>query len=218
MVDELSVYLSGLKEVCEFDVLVSVSAKCSESDTKDITAKLDPFHIEFVENRGRDVLPFIHILKYLSGFKYGLKIHTKNNDPDSWTGPSPQRGKSWRDVMWDSLMLPDNAKECLEGLKKSTIHAPTNLWIWNWYERSFANNIDNMNKLGALLNINPEKESFIAGNMFWFHIDALLWLKDFDLDPMFDEEEGADDGKMEHAVERMIHKLANRDYYKGDSN
>jgi lipopolysaccharide biosynthesis protein len=216
MVDELSAYLNGLKEVCDFDVLVTISAECSEVQLENIVAKLDPFYIECMENRGRDVLPFLNILKYLDGFKYGLKIHTKNNDQDSWTGPSPEWGKAWRDVMWESLMIPDNARTCLNSLGNNNIYAPPNLWIWNWVERSFTSNVDNMNKLGALFNINSDKDSFLAGNMFWFQIDALLWLKDYvnDLDPMFEKEEGADDGKMEHAVERMIHKLANRNYYK----
>src|SRR6185437_11945719 len=53
-----------------------------------------------VENRGRDILPFLRAMAETEDFEIGLKLHTKK---------SPQRedGAGWRAELLESLLPPE---------------------------------------------------------------------------------------------------------------
>jgi lipopolysaccharide biosynthesis protein len=68
-------------------------------------------------------------------------------------------------------------------------------------------NLDNMKKLSDIVGIEIKAEPFVAGTMFWFRPESLLWLSEIDFEYLFEMGPGADDGKMEHTFERAFHQL-----------
>jgi lipopolysaccharide biosynthesis protein len=207
MLDELCGHLDKLCKHVDFDVFVTTQAGV---DTKLIADRLQAKEVEIVENRGRDVLPFLKMLPKLKGYDYVCKLHTKQDY--EWRGPSSYlHDRGWRENMWLSLtdpVLVEKAKEALDD--GQGFYAPEGLWFKHWNGENFENNLANMRVLGDLLGVSLFPQSFVAGTMFWFRPEALMWLTEFDLDGLFEPEEGADDGKMEHAFERSFHQLARK--------
>jgi len=208
MLDELCRYLDELRRHMDFDVFVTVPNTFDYHDEMGlITTMTKAVLVEPVENRGRDVLPFLNMLPKLSGYDYVCKLHTKNNH--EWRGPSSHlHDFGWREYMWMSLTDPVLAEKAKEALDDGTgLYAPEGLWFKHWEGVNFKDNLANMRVLGDLTGADLFPSPFVAGTMFWFRPDALMWLTEFDLANLFESEEGAEDGKMEHAFERCFHQL-----------
>jgi rhamnosyltransferase len=210
MLDDLCLHLDKLKKHMDFEVIVSTTPN-NESNMEEISKRLDAFMVLLVENRGRDVFPFLRTLPYLENFKYACKIHTKTTDPIGHKGPRDNPYGNWRDYMWSNLMNLEGAKEALVELDKgSSIYVPKEMYFWRNADADFVSNLDNMNLIGKTVDMKIEPKSFIAGTMFWFQVDSLIWLNEHDFESFFDPEEGAIDGKMEHAFERSFVQLARK--------
>jgi lipopolysaccharide biosynthesis protein len=171
---------------------------------------LKPSLIQPVENRGRDVLPFLKMLPKLKPYKYVCKLHTKQDN--DWGGPTSHlHDYGWREYMWMSLtdpVLVESAKKAIdEGLG---LYAPDGLWHKHWDKDTFKSNLGNMKVLGDFIGMELTASTFVAGTMFWFRPDSLMWLTEHDLASLFEPEEGAVDGKMEHAFERCFHQLVRK--------
>jgi lipopolysaccharide biosynthesis protein len=208
MLDDLCVHLHRLRDRIDFEIIVTTP----HTDTGIIKEKLNPLMVEVIDNKGRDILPFLKVLPHTLDFDYACKIHTKTIDKTRWQGPNKnnQYG-TWRDDLWHSIMLPENAAIALDELstKDINMYAPDNLWINHHSDHAlWKKNIENMNTLGKFLNVDLPPKPFIAGSMFWFKPQALAWLTEFDLDELFEPEQGANDGKMEHTFERCLIQLA----------
>jgi lipopolysaccharide biosynthesis protein len=205
MLDDLKGHLDKLRESLDFTTIATVTR---QEDIDEVVQKLDAVTVN-TGNKGRDVLPFLEVLRWgcMDDFDYALKIHTKTTS--GWHGPSPEPDILWRDIMWRDLISPAG----LDDLKKgdSGMFAPSNLWKWEYGPGDFRKNWENMGTIADILGVERVEEPFIAGTMFWFRVDSLSWVGDYfkDLEPLFEEEEGADDGKMEHAFERMFYRIAN---------
>jgi hypothetical protein len=263
--DKLVEYLDELRKHISFDVLVT-TPHTDKDKLESISGRLKAVYIECMENKGRDVLPFLRILPKLQCYDFVCKIHTKRLGvsfyEDScfyhWVGDEYYHGKErkkndriaffhwsigaelgnnqcienlkWaytegigcvadkskipflpkpiiscaRDMMWDNLILPSSAMTALSELRKGEVmYAPKELWRIDIQNISNVN-YENIKRLGTFLGIHMISTAHIFGTMFWFKPEALMWLTDFDFDCLFDEEEGADDGKMEHAFERYF--------------
>ena len=208
MLNELSDRLTRLRNYIDFDVIVTIPDML-KSNKKDISNKLQANQIIAVENKGRDVLPFLKIIHLLEPYDHCCKIHTKTIKPGTNRGPTPKLS-TWRDDMWESLLCPEQAKRAMYELKyNSDIFAPKNLWIFVSGENDykFVRNFQNMKKIEKVTGIKIKPIPFIAGTMFWFNPKALLHLKDYNFDLLFEPECGAGDGKLEHAFERSFHQL-----------
>jgi lipopolysaccharide biosynthesis protein len=163
-----------------------------------------------VENRGRDILPFLRALATTPDFEIGLKLHTKK---------SPQRadGARWLSELLDSLVPSPQGTEAIV----TRLHAdrrigfvtpagfclPVKPWILvngPAMQRTMSTIAD------GLCEADMDGAYFAAGSMFWFRRPALWGLADDRLPALFESEEGQLDGTMAHGMERLFPVEARR--------
>ena len=176
-----------------------------EHDVRERVARLGlTAEIEVFENRGRDILPFLHVANRLldEGVSLVLKLHTKRST-------HRQDGDIWRRELLDKLLSPQRAaaivaafaKDPALGLVTAEGHVQPLSYYW-------GANRNNVLYLISRLGIRPpdmEKDLFLAGTMFWLRLQALRPLLDTQLGEWeFDTETGQVDGTFAHAIERVI--------------
>ena len=157
-----------------------------------------------VENRGRDILPFLRALSIGGEFDIGLKLHTKK---------SPQRtdGSAWRARLYDTLLPPRGGVSALVEAMRADhrvgLVAPDgfSLSVRPWVFVNAVPMAAVMNALGhTLIDSDLDDAFFAAGSMFWFRRAALAALADPSLPAMFETEEGQLDGTIAHGLERLF--------------
>ena len=163
-----------------------------------------------VENRGRDILPFLRALAETEDFGIGLKLHTKK---------SPQRadGAQWRAELLDSLLPSPEGTEAIvakiAGDPRIGFVTPSGfcLPVKPWILVNGPAMQRTMSVVGdGLTDGDMEGAYFAAGSMFWFRRPALAALADKGLPPLFEPEEGQLDGTMAHGMERLFPVEARR--------
>lgn len=174
------------------------------------TRALRAFCVLPVENRGRDVLPFLRALAQVEPFEIGLKLHTKK---------SPQRadGARWLAEMLDSLVPSKRGVREIAGRlaadRRIGFVAPQGfcLPVKPWVLQNGAAMAAVMAALGHPLSDADMTEAyFAAGNMFWFRHAALTALASGTLPPLFEPEQAQLDGTVAHAMERVFPVEARR--------
>lgn len=185
-------------EGLSFDLYVTTT----KSDVVGLIKKEFPDSTVFlVENRGRDILPFIEVLRTISNFNYEAvcKIHTKRS-------VYRDDGDQLRDELFDSLIgskekIQSNMQKFLDDETVGMAVPKKFLVPHTSHNMTFdAEIVDQLaNKIGAVF----QYSNFPAGSMFWFRPRALSQLllinrSDFDL------EKGLADGTQAHAVERLF--------------
>ncbi|EKT4458615.1 glycoside hydrolase family 99-like domain-containing protein [Pseudomonas putida] len=194
-----------------FDLYVTVT------DPKLIKLVKDDFsyaRIKLVENRGRDILPFIETLRAIHGFNYSAicKIHSKRS-------AYRDDGDQLRNELYESLLgstasikkiISQFTDDPLQGLlvpeKYLIKHTPHNMTYDTEIVQSLAN----------IMNIDFKYSTFPAGSMFWFRqasLSRILYLGTSN----FDVEEGLADGTNAHGIERMFCLIAEGIGYKVSS-
>ncbi|WP_416355163.1 rhamnan synthesis F family protein [Aureimonas phyllosphaerae] len=182
-------------------------------------AAVDSPHVLFtrqvvVENRGRDVLPFMKALRAEGdGFDIGLKLHTKKSvhrdDGDDWRRFLTRSLLAGR----DGVPAPLAAMEALPSLGLVVPEAH----LLGLRGRIVLNGRITRRMIAALgldLTLRElEEERFAAGSMFWFRREALSPLADPSLDSLFAPERGQLDGTAAHAAERLFAALTHRRDY-----
>ena len=165
-----------------------------------------------VENRGRDIAPFVRLLRdgLFGGYLAVLKLHSKKS------GYSAQ-GDAWRrslvaELIGDSLKvrravaLFETGNVGLVGPHGDYLSHDT---FWG----------SNRERVAALLATadNPAGDAretplgFFAGSMFWFAPEALADLSQVPDDRLaFEPEAGQQDGTVAHALERVFAPLSRR--------
>ena len=164
-----------------------------------------------VENRGRDILPFMKALRAdLPKVDIGLKIHTKR---------SPHRidGADWRAFMCGSLLSSNDdgltALRLLSQEKRVALIAPEGHLLS--LKGRLGLNRRAMNKMAKILTGEPlpldvESYRFSAGSMFWFRPSALAPFANKALEHQFPAERGQLDGTAAHAAERLFALVVER--------
>jgi lipopolysaccharide biosynthesis protein len=163
-----------------------------------IDAEVDVF-----ENRGRDVLPFLHVADRLlnEGVDVVLKLHTKRS-------VHRDDGSQWRDELLQGLAAADRAPRILDafaanknlGLVAPEGHSQSVEHFWGANEA-------NVRALCVRLGLPQPSPStpFVAGSMFWVRLSALRPLLDAHMEPWeFEPEAGQIDGTTAHALERLF--------------
>lgn len=197
------IFLESKNYINLFDVYISISPDISLNEIEKIINYFPKANIFLFENRGRDMLPFINILKYIQSLKYNTicKIHTKKSlhrkDGEKW-------GKELRESLFNSSskiisMLKDNKTAgfvAKENLLKNDLKGGINK--------------KNTKELCKLLDIKFYDDFYFpAGAMFWIKASILTKLTNKKLqNKYFSLEDGSLDGKLEHAIERTIGILA----------
>lgn len=152
--------------------------------------------VELFDNRGRDLRPFLAVLRKLMSLNYEavLKIHGKMSEYRS-------DGNELRTSLLRDL-ANEHIARAFVGDPQVGLAAPS--WSFlEFTETRMRHNSENVDRLAKMLRISKKNEGFVAGSMFWFRPSALKPLVQIPSD-FFDLEEGLIDGGPEHALERII--------------
>ena len=175
------------------------------------------YQILLVENKGRDVLPFITQMKtYFKKYKYICHIHSKKSET------SPEIGFLWRNYLFNNLLgNTEIISEILNDFEKNKklgfifpetflkivdpfyiLTYRTGYWI-NILSKRFFPDL----KIGKL-------ESFPAGNMFWAKIKAIFQVFIYDFSEFFPKEDEQINDTIMHGIERIWLYLVKYNHYK----
>nr|WP_142848152.1 rhamnan synthesis F family protein [Telmatospirillum sp. J64-1] len=199
--DEMLRYLMRVK--IPFDLYVTVSATAAPGTATRIKRGCPQANIHVVENKGRDILPFVSLLNsgLFTQYEAVCKIHTKKS-------LHLLAGSSWRRYLLSSLVagkqgIPEGFR-LLANDDSIGIVCPRGFCLDH---RAWAANRQRAATLAASrgLPIEGIPLAFPAGSMFWFRPRALEWLRSLALTPEdFEPEAGQLDGTTAHAVERLL--------------
>lgn len=179
-------------------------------DDAGLQADIRPF-----ENRGRDILPFLHIANELldSGRQIVLKLHTKRSTHRS-------DGDAWRAEMLESLLAPTRASAILSAFDDAAlgIVAPEgHIHPLSYFLSANEATIDLLLRRAGVPWADDLELPFPAGSMFWIRLETLRPLLDAHLsDEDFEPEAGQLDGTLAHAIERLIGLLAHAQHRRLD--
>lgn len=165
--------------------------------------------IALSENRGRDIGPFLALQKRQLFEPYDaiLKIHGKRSKYSEY-------GDFWRRRLFNELVGSQNTTESAVRLIRTPecgivgphIDYLTNPQYWGANLQTVTRILNPMRRAsGADISL-----GFFAGSMFWFKPKAIHQCADLiELAKLgFDPENGAQDGTLAHAVERVFCSLA----------
>lgn len=176
-----------------------------EHDVRERVARLGlTAEIEVFDNRGRDILPFLHVANRLldEGAGLVLKLHTKRST-------HRQDGDIWRRELLDKLLSPQRAaiiaKAFADDPALGLVAAEGHVQPLGYYWGANRDTVDYLISRLGLPSPDMEKDHFVAGSMFWLQLQALRPLLDAQLGEWeFDAETGQVDGTFAHAIERVI--------------
>jgi lipopolysaccharide biosynthesis protein len=208
--DELKGYLDSLANV-GFDLYVTVT---SSSAGVQVVKDYPYAHVKLVENRGRDILPFLGVLKTIKdmGYVAVCKIHSKRS-------VYRMDGDKIRDELMDSLLGSTVvASQIIERFSKKPnlglIAAGKYLIPHTDHNMTFSGEI--VSTLASRLDLNFNYDEFAAGSMFWFKPEALESILSIE-ESMFAVEDGLADGTLAHGVERIICSVVKNAKYSVES-
>jgi lipopolysaccharide biosynthesis protein len=163
-----------------------------------------PYQLLVVDNRGRDILPFLTILPFaLAGdFEIILKLHTKKS-------MHLKRNREWRNDLYKKLLAGDTPVRmaCLfQNFPQLGMIAPAgHILPMSLYYGANAARVKELCMRMGLHEEHLRDYIFVAGSMFAIRAQALepvlaLRLKEADFEP----ENRQVDGTLAHAVERIF--------------
>lgn len=201
-----SYLLSGFEDQ-PFDLYVSITTLSGY--TKVIT-DFPSAYVELVENRGRDVLPFIRMLRIINNFGYIAicKIHSKRSIYRA-------DGDEIRNDIFKELI--GSAYKVNEILSYFKNNSKIGMIVPKKYLISHTNHnmlfdIKIVESISQFLKIKFQYSVFPAGSMFWFSPKSLDLLLKLD-DTFFDIELGLADGTSAHAIERLFCNIVKHSNY-----
>ena len=198
--------LAALKE--PFDLLITTTPSKYEHVSAQVKAQFPNAEVYEVDNKGRDIRPFMALLPLLLYRQYHavLKLHSKK---------SLHRidGDLWRQTLIAQL-LPQGAdlKHMINSLTEypslGLIAPEGNVLNIQRYIGSNQKWVDKIvHELGESTQwLNQTKPWFAAGTMFWFKptaVQSLLHCPSI-LEDAFEVETGQIDGTLAHAIERVL--------------
>jgi len=180
-------------------------------------SKSNHYEILIVENKGRDVLPFLIQIKPLTRkYKYICHIHSKKSKT------SPKLGFHWRNYLFNNLLGNNNIVSGIlndfEKNKKLGFIFPETFYgiiplfyILTEKTRYWMDFLSS--KLFPLSHIG-ELVYFPAGNMFWAKINAIFQIFALDLSEYFPKEDKQINDTIMHAIERIWLYLVKFNHFK----
>ena len=208
--DEMQSYFKNLEN--DFDLFVSIPQ--NQPHLNDLIKAVYPdAKIWPIENRGRDMLPFIQLFSiiYPLNYQYICKLHTKKSQYSV-------DGSNWRKDILDELMessaVIQMIKNKLDQEDIGMVGPYNNLLSTFDY---IGGNEGLIRTLAHKLNVAYDSKpfTFIAGSMFWLKPSAISNILELRLtEKDFPIEEGQRDATMAHALERFICFLSENNGYK----
>lgn len=185
--------------------IVITTASEREQAVRERATQLDlDAEIEVFENRGRDILPFLHVANRLldEGVTTVLKLHGKRST-------HREDGETWRRELLDKLLAPERAARIVAAFRDDAtlglVHAEGHLQPLDYYWGANEANVDYLTRRLGIPAPDVERDHFIAGSMLWLRPVALRPLLDAHLGvEEFEAEAGQLDGTLAHAVERVL--------------
>ena len=168
--------------------------------------------IEVVENRGRDVGPFIALLERgrLDRYKYICKIHGKKSIDGR---RKTYMGAMWRRrLLFDLLGAPGAADAAIALFERDPSIGMIGPKVFRLPKKGYSEDLSwSANrpmtlKIAERMGVPPEKFQldFFGGTMFWVRPEALKPLANLGLAAEMPYESGRIDGDLPHAVERVL--------------
>lgn len=180
-------------------LLITVPFDKSES-IRELTRGMKYIEINEVENRGRDIAPFLKLLaeRKLDRFDAVLKIHSKKS-------PHLRHGDLRRRVFLAGLSgSTGNVARVLQHFREPRVGFVGLSAYFRTHSLYWMKNKARVEALCRTMGIVPEV-GFFEGSMFWVRPKALERLRHLELRPQdFDAEEGQLDGMLHHAIERCF--------------
>jgi len=205
---EIAVMLKALPY--QHDLIITLPPE-REALTAEILSDIPSAIIRIVENRGRDVRPFLVLLEdgTLARYDYICKIHSKRsraNDPSGNLGDICRRR-----MFFDLLVAPEAITTILQRFAADTTLGMIGSRVFRLrgsktLSMFWRHNRFNMQNIIRELGGNPERvePDFFEGTMFWVRTRAFDKLRDLRLSSRFLHEQGVKDGALEHAIERIF--------------
>ena len=168
--------------------------------------------IEIVENRGRDVGPFLVLLERgrLDGYRYVCKVHGKKSMDG---GRKTYMGDMWRRrLLFDLLGAPGAANATIDMFERDTSIGMIGSGAFRLPKEgypedlSWAANRPMTLKIAERMGVPADKFQldFFGGTMFWVRPEALKPLRELRLAADVPRESGLVDGDLPHALERVL--------------
>jgi hypothetical protein len=194
-----------------FDLIVTTTAG-SERLTETIRQAYPQADIEVVENRGRDVGPFITLLERgrLDRYKYICKIHGKKSIDG---GRKTYMGAMWRRrLLFDLLGAPSAANAAIEMFERDPSIGMIGPRVFRLPKEGYSEDLSWSANRSMTLGIAERmgvpadkfQLDFFGGTMFWVRPEALKPLADLGLAADMPYESGRIDGDLPHAIERVL--------------
>lgn len=192
----------------DFDLYITVVDETTRPFLLNLFGSLEhvrDVYIALVENRGRDIAPFLvnqQVLKY----DYVCHLHTKKS---LYTGTEQ---KGWRIWLLDSLIgseeMVRNIFSLLDKSNVGFVYPETYSMIPYWGHTWLKNKglaISVFERMQIPFDFSSTYLDYPVGSMFWSKVDALrpLFEAEF-LSSDFPEEEGQNDGTLAHVIERAF--------------
>ena len=169
-------------------------------------SKSENYYIKIVENKGRDILPFLSQLKsVIKLYKYICHIHSKK------TIYSPEFGDKWRKYLYGNLLgnieIISEILSDFENFEKLGFIFPETFYecikfaiFVTEQDREYTNLI--LNKIYPGYKIEKSFD-FPAGNMFWARANAIYQIFEKSIEDLFPQEENQKSGTIMHGIERV---------------
>ena len=168
--------------------------------------------IDSMENRGRDVGPFLTLLERgrLDRYRYVCKVHGKKSSDG---GRKAHLGALWRRrLLFDLLAAPGLARAVVDLFERDPTIGMVGPRMFRLPSDNYSEDLSwSVNRamvldLASKMGVPPDqfRLDFFGGTMFWVRPEALQPLRDLRLASAFPEEKGLLDGGLEHAIERLF--------------
>lgn len=207
-----------------FDLFVTTphSTVGLESTISLLPQKCGLFNLFHVENKGRDLLPFLQLVQSgrLGSYKFVLKLHTKRSPwlsgyslPVKSASGQEWFSKSVQSLVGDSGRIEEIQKLLAVSSTKHKMIAPYGSTL-NLIDFMSANKEVFCRILSGDLRVNELSSShqFASGSMYWINSSLVNAIKSLDIDEVGDLEEPIrNDGTYIHALERVIGYLASNE-------
>lgn len=184
----------------EIDTYITVT-KIDRSTYEKILNSLPQCHIRLIENRGRDILPFIKIYKEIKPLGYDAicKIHLKKSlyrkDGDEL------REKLIRALIGNKDIFRERTQNFIDNPRLGlTVESSS---VIKFSQKNMLYNTEKTYMLVEYLKLKINQSIFSAGSMFWFRPEAFKGLESLE-SHFFEIENGLSDGTLAHAVERLF--------------
>ncbi|WP_321863710.1 glycoside hydrolase family 99-like domain-containing protein [Pseudomonas paraveronii] len=205
--EDIKSYLDSFGKL-EYDLYVTVT---SSSVGVRVAQEYPKAHIQLVENRGRDVLPFLKVLQIIKDMGYiaVCKIHSKRSlyrdDGDKIRGEliGSLLGSNETVLNVVSRFSQEQDIGVIVPVKYLIPHTDHNM--------TYCGAI--VAELSSKLGLDFSYSEFVAGSMFWFRPKALEGLFSID-ESSFEVEDGLADGTLAHGIERILCDVVRKADYK----